>query len=93
MFFDNELEEEVEHDAESPQDGEEHIDILNVAQESPLLETSLIAPIDTLVERIEPTRIKPFVEEVPSLDEMPTIAEVSGVVTKFTSDRCPRQLH
>lgn len=60
-----------------------------MAQESPLLETSLIAPVDTLVERIEPTHIKPFVEGVPSLDEIPTVAEVSGAVTEFTDDRFP----
>jgi len=88
-----EPEEEVENDVESPHDGEEHIDIPGVAQESPLLETSLIAPINTLVERIEPTRINPFVEGVPSLDEMPKVAEVFGVVTEFIGDRCPRPFH
>ena len=61
-----------------------------MVQESPLLDTSLIAPINTLVERIEPTRIEPFVEGVPHMDEMPTVAEVSGVVTEFTGDRCPQ---
>ena len=53
----------------------------------------MIATVDTLVERIEPTRIEPFVEGVPYLDEMPTVAEASGAVTEFTGDRCPRQFH
>ena len=88
-----ELDEEVEHDVESPQDGEEHINILGVVQESPLLETSLIALVDTLVERIEPTRIEPIVEGFPSLDEMPTIVEISRAVTEFTGDGFPRQFH
>lgn len=64
-----------------------------MAQESPLLETSLIDPADTLVERIKPTHIEPLVEGVPSLDEMPIVVEVSGVVTEFTGDRCPQQFH
>lgn len=64
-----------------------------MAYEPPLLDTSLIAPVDTLVERIEPTRIEPFVEGVPSLDEMPTVAEISGATTEFTGDRCPQQIH
>jgi len=45
-----ELEEEV--DQEDMQDGERHIDIPGVAQESPLLEASLIALADTLVEGV-----------------------------------------
>ena len=82
-------EEEFKHDAERPHDGDKHIDMPGMVWESPLLETSLIAPVDTMVERIEPTHIEPFVEGVPSLDEMPTVAEVSGAVTEFTGDRCP----
>ena len=54
-----------------------------MAQESPLLETSLIVPVDTLVERIEPTHIEPFVEGVTSLDETPIVAEVFGVVSSL----------
>lgn len=27
------------------------------------------------------------------MDEMPTVAEVSRVVTEFTYDRCPRRFH
>ena len=88
-----EPEEEVEHDAKSPQDGEEHTIIPGVAHESPLLETSLIALVDTLVERIEPTSIEPFVEGVPSLDEMPTIPEVFRVMIEFIGDRCPWKSH
>ena len=59
-------------------------------QESPLLETSSIAPVDTLVEWVEPTHIEPSVEGVPPMDEVPTIVEVSRAVTEFTGDRCPR---
>lgn len=81
--------EEVQHDAESSWDGEEHIDIPSVAQQTPLLETSLIAPVDTLVKIIEPNHIEQFVEGVPSLDDIPTVAELSGAVTEFTGDRCP----
>ena len=69
---------------------QEHIDLPGVAQESPLFETSLIAPVDTLVEKIEPTHIKPSVEEEPPMDEMPTIVEVSRVVIEFTGNRCPQ---
>ena len=48
----------------------------------------MIAPVNTHVERIELTHIEPFVEGVPSLDEMPTIAEVSRSMLEFIGDRC-----
>ena len=46
-------------------DGEGHIHILCVAQESPLLEISLIALADTLVEGVEHTLEGPSFDEVP----------------------------
>ncbi len=55
-----------------------------MAQESPLLKTSLITLVDTLVERLEPTHLEPFVEAVPPMDEMPTLAEVSKAMIEFT---------
>jgi len=45
-----ELEEEVER--EDTQNGEGNIDLSSVGQDLSLLETSLIAPIDTLIERV-----------------------------------------
>lgn len=52
-----------------------------MAHESPLLETYLIAPVDTLMEMIKLTYIKPSVKEVQPMDEMPIVAEVSRAVT------------
>lgn len=57
---------------EDTQVGEGHIDIRSVAQEPPLLETSLISLIDTLVERVGHTTIEL------SVDEMLLLNEVSG---------------
>ncbi len=64
-----------------------------MAQESPLLETSLIAPVDTLMERIGPTHIEPSIEELPLVDEIPIVVEVSRAVTESGGDRCPRLFH
>jgi len=64
-----------------------------MAQGSPLLETSLIALVDILVEKIEPTHIEPSIEEEPPMDEMLIVVEVSDAVTEFTGNRCPRQFH
>lgn len=44
---------------------EEHIHIPSVAQESSLLETSMIARVDTLGEGVEHTPIGPSIDEVP----------------------------
>ena len=55
-----------------------------MAQESPLLETSLIALIHILVDKIEPTHIEPSIEEEPPIDERLTIAKVPIAMTKFT---------
>ena len=62
-----------------------------MTQESPISKTSLIGPVDTLVERIEPTHIELSVEEVPPMDELMIVAEVSRAVIESTGDRCPRQ--
>ena len=64
-------------------DGEEHIDIPNVARESPLLEASLVAPADTLVEGVEHALIGPYIDEIPIVDEVPS------VMTHFLDDHRP----
>ena len=56
--------------------GEGHIDITGVTQESPLLETSLIAPIDSLVEGVDHSLEGRSVDEVPS------------AMTEFLDDGC-----
>jgi len=55
-------------------------------QESPLLETYLIARVDTLVEIIEPTPLKPYVDKVLSLGEVLGDIEVPKAMTKFPDD-------
>jgi len=49
------------------QDGEGHINIPGVAQESPLLAASLVAPTDTSVEGVEHTLGGLSIDEVPSV--------------------------
>jgi len=71
--------------------------IPSVAQESPLLEASLIAPVDTLGERVEHTPIGPSIDEVPGDTDMSTVekvtsvVEISGVVTEFSDDSSTQQ--
>lgn len=78
------LKEEVEK--ENTQDGEGNIDIPSVAQESTLLEASLVAPADTSVEGVEDTL------GGPSIDEMPTVDAVPSAMTQFLDDGCPQQV-
>jgi len=63
-----------------------------VAKESPLLETYLIVSVDTLVERVEPTLLDPYVDEVSSLDEVLGDTKVPRTMTKFP-DRNHLQQH
>ena len=58
--------EQIEH--EDTQDGEGHINIPGVVQESPLLETSLIVPANTLLEGVEHTLRGPFIDEMLIVD-------------------------
>ena len=63
-----------------------------MAHESPLLDTSLIAPVDTLGEKEEHTPIGSSIDEVPGdtnmsiVEKVTSLVEVSGVVTQFSSD-------
>ena len=48
-----------------------------------MLETSLITPVDTLMERVEHTPIEPFVDEVSFPIEVLGDTEVSGALIEF----------
>lgn len=67
-YCDREPEEEVEKETEGSQDCEENVDTPSVTQEPPLLEFPLVAPVDTLVEKVEHTPL----DEVPGDTEVPT---------------------
>jgi len=69
--------EEVEHEIVGTQECEERVDVFNMTHESPLLDIPLVAPVDSLVERVEHTLSGPFVDEEPPMDEMSSIVEGS----------------
>lgn len=73
------------------QECEECVDVSSVAQESPLLEIPLLAPVDTLVERVEHTLRGPSVDELSFIVER-YIDEVSRAMSKFSSDSSPQQI-
>lgn len=75
------IEEDVEK--KDTQDGEGHIDIPDVAEESPLLEASLVAPSDTSVEGVDHTL------GGPSIDGKPMVYEVPSAMTHFLDDGYP----
>lgn len=81
-----------EHEAENKQACEENIGIPSVAHESPLLEASLLEPVDTLGKRAEHTPIGPSIDEVPgdtnmfNFEKVISIVEVYRVVTEFLGD-------
>lgn len=54
-----------------------------MAQESSLLETSLIALVDTLVERVEPTPLETYVDDMFSLGEVLGDTKVPRAMTDF----------
>ena len=55
------------------QDGEGHIDIPGAAQDSPLLEASLVTPTNTSVEGVEHTLEGPSIDEMPIVDQVPVL--------------------
>ncbi len=71
---------------------EDHIDMPSVAQESPLLEASLIAPVDTLGEKVEHTPIGPSIDEVlgdtdmSTIEKVTSVGEISEVMTELSGD-------
>lgn len=56
VLLNSELEEEVAHEADNTDNGEEDLDRPSVTHESPPLKNLVMAHVDTLVERVCPCR-------------------------------------